>query len=355
MLVLLFACADPPAATPKPADPWADPTTVGPYTPVTDTAEIVSQDGVSLQVQAWFPSETPGSSLAKYDDFWESPSAVDSGPAACATPRPVVVFSHGNTGMRWQSFFLVERLASHGFVVGAPDHTGNTVFDNDESRKPELIVRRPRDVSDSFDWLVARSADPEDPLYGCVDPAAGYAVIGHSFGGYTALAVAGAVLDLGRAKEICEVGGWLCQHIPAIEAQYGVDAVIDGSDARIWASVPMAPAAYELLAGGLADIQIPVLQLAGDADTSVTLPEIELIVGDLTTEADLGVLLGGSHYSFSDACTIVPESDYCPAPLEDSIAHDRINAAILTRLRGLLGDTEAGAQFPPQATEWEWR
>ena len=54
--------------------------------------------------------------------------------------------------MRWQSPFLVEYLASHGFVVVAPDHTGNTIFDYDSGRMPE-VARRPHDIIDAADWL----------------------------------------------------------------------------------------------------------------------------------------------------------------------------------------------------------
>ncbi len=39
---------------------------------------------------------------------------------------PLVIYSHGNGGLRYVSAFLTEHLASHGFVVMAPDHTGNT-------------------------------------------------------------------------------------------------------------------------------------------------------------------------------------------------------------------------------------
>ena len=49
----------------------------------------------------------------------------DAAPADLS-PCPLVVFSHGNSGLRRQSTFLTTHLASWGFVVAAPDHTGNT-------------------------------------------------------------------------------------------------------------------------------------------------------------------------------------------------------------------------------------
>ena len=55
-------------------------------------------------------------------------------------PHPLIVFSHGNSGFRRQSTFLTTHLASRGFVVAAPDHTGNTLFEmvriqNEDERK----------------------------------------------------------------------------------------------------------------------------------------------------------------------------------------------------------------------------
>src|SRR5207249_11066554 len=50
-----------------------------------------------------------------------------------ATPgrgrHPLVAFSHGYGGHRGQSTFLCTHLSSHGFVVGAMDHTGNTMLE----------------------------------------------------------------------------------------------------------------------------------------------------------------------------------------------------------------------------------
>lgn len=49
---------------------------------------------------------------------------------AAPGPFPLVVYSHGNGGLRYVSAFLTEHLASHGFIVVAPDHVGNTAIDS---------------------------------------------------------------------------------------------------------------------------------------------------------------------------------------------------------------------------------
>src|SRR5215468_9770434 len=62
--------------------------------------------------------------------------AVRDAPRAPIDPAAgLVVFSHGFRGMRWQSTFLTVAMASHGYVVAAPDHQGNTMFDG--SATPE--------------------------------------------------------------------------------------------------------------------------------------------------------------------------------------------------------------------------
>lgn len=333
--------------------PWGDPAEVGPHPVGTQELAIESREGVPLTVQVWYPATQAPASPATYDGFFPSPTAGDSLPAACASPRPVVVFSHGNEGLRWQSFFLTERLASHGFVVVSPDHTYNTWLDADAERMAEVALRRPWDLADSFDHLLARSGSDGDALDGCADPDAGYAVVGHSFGGYTAFAAAGAFIDVAASLEVCATeGGWLCDAVEAYAATYGADAVIDRSDPRVWASVPMSPAGYEVLVGGLPSIPVPVLALTGDEDDLTPPRDVRAMYRDVSSEKHLGLLAGASHYTFSDACTILPSETFCAGSIDLELAHERIDAAVVSRLRQLLGDE--GVRFPPDDSEWSW-
>ena len=98
----------------------------------------------------------------------------------------------------------------------------------------DVLRRRPKDLTDTYDWLVQLSQDPGSELYGCVDEAAGFVVSGYSFGGYTALVTGGGLVNE--------------DDVP----------VHDISDDRVTAVVTFAPwNAYGLLSDGTAEMMCP--------------------------------------------------------------------------------------------------
>lgn len=85
-----------------------DPFAPGPF-PVdvrSGVATDAHRDGRSLRFQVW------------------SPAAQGR-----AARHPLVLYSHASGGHRLQSSFLLTHLASHGYIVAAGDHTGNTAAD----------------------------------------------------------------------------------------------------------------------------------------------------------------------------------------------------------------------------------
>jgi predicted dienelactone hydrolase len=118
----------------------------------------------------------------------EAPPAATS-----ATPWPVVIFSHYHTSTRYDMAEVMERLASHGIVVAAPDHVDNTLWDQLAGTAvgvtTEFLSVRSSDVSSVLDRLLdPGAAELPTDLRGRLD-ASRVAVMGHSFGAATTGAV----------------------------------------------------------------------------------------------------------------------------------------------------------------------
>ena len=242
---------------------------VGHFAAATRDDEITTATGQQLRVQTWYPADPAATEQPHVYNGLIAGTALDGPVHACQGVRPVVMFSHGNGGMRFQSMFLTEHLATRGWVVVAPDHEGNTAFDLDSDRAGEHTIRRPRDISQTFDWLIGELAGTGGPLDGCVDPAAGYAIVGHSFGGYTSVALTSATITSEHAGSCAP--GWLCSDTEAWLLAHPESDPADLRDDRIWASVPMTPAAYEILAPTLGENTVPTLVLGGTYDTLTTM------------------------------------------------------------------------------------
>lgn len=102
--------------------------------------------------------------------------------AAAPGPWPLVLFSHCHACTRFSSFAVAEHLASHGFVVAAPDHTGNTLWDqlggNVSGLNGDTLDARVADLGATLDDVLAGAGLPE----GLTVDAARVGALGHSFG-----------------------------------------------------------------------------------------------------------------------------------------------------------------------------
>src|SRR5205823_10055607 len=114
---------------------------------------------------------------------------------------PLILYSHASGGHRRQAAFLCTHLASHGYLVAAADHTGNTALDRAELARraaagqaltPEareayiqqIIADRVPDLRCLLDELLAGAAgEVSDQID---DQRIG--LIGWSFGGWAVLA-----------------------------------------------------------------------------------------------------------------------------------------------------------------------
>ena len=152
---------------------------------------------------------------------------------------PLVVVSHGSGSSPFLFRDLAARLVRHGHVVAVVEHPGDHRNDRSRSDTDENLVARPRHVRRAIDAVLA------DGELGPHVRSDRVAVIGHSLGAYTALAVAGGT-PWSKAGEPLAVA-W---------------------DPRIGALVLLAPAAYGYVPdGSLARVTAPMLVYTGAADT----------------------------------------------------------------------------------------
>jgi hypothetical protein len=195
-----------------------------------------------LPVDVWYPAAAH-SAAPPADHPLGCEHAAQQDPAPAAGPFPLVVFSHGNSGMRRQSTFLTTHLASWGMVVAAPDHSGNTFADmasiRDESERQrvhfEARRNRPFDLRAVIDRVIAG-----DAAWPAVDEAR-VGSLGHSYGGWTAL----------KAPGVDPRVGAVCGLAPASEPFVGRKAFEPGE-------LPLADGRPVLVVAGLDDVLIDI-------------------------------------------------------------------------------------------------
>jgi len=99
---------------------------------------------------------------------------------------PLLLYSHGVCGIQIQSRFFVETLASWGFLVAAPGHTGDTRNDPDcRDNFGDSYLNRAADISFLIDELLA-IGKTDAPIAPRVRKRR-IGMTGHSFGGNTTL------------------------------------------------------------------------------------------------------------------------------------------------------------------------
>jgi len=101
--------------------------------PAVDDASFLPRDTIreflgqwdDLVIRMLEEEGAPPEELANFDR--ETGAARDAPINVDSAPFPMLLFSHGNGGVRFQNFTMCEYLASHGFIIIAPDHTGNAL------------------------------------------------------------------------------------------------------------------------------------------------------------------------------------------------------------------------------------
>ncbi len=296
---LAVAPGDLTASIPLPKD--INPAAPGPF--------IVSQRTLSLR-------DTARQRVIPVELYWHR----DASPNEETNRKPLVVLSHGFGADRYFLDYIAKHLASYGFTVASVEHPGSNVqaltnlpIDPELAESPSRLLPatefldRPRDVSFVLDQLAQIGAG--NSFYSGLFNTEDVTIIGHSLGGYTGLALAGATLDLRSLQDFCQniqplvvsPADWLqCAAVDLPEQ------VADLKDGRINQVIAMNPLVGRLFGeAGLSKVTVPTLLLTGTQD-SVT-PTLEQQLKPFTQLAGpkyLLAVIGGTHLSVGDPANV---------------------------------------------------
>lgn len=262
---------------------------------------------------------------------------------------PLILFSHGFEGIRFQSFFHIAHLASHGFIVASPDHHGNTIPDGLAGVVDDATaVNRAFDMKFLMDQLLDAGTESGAVYAAAIDPER-IGMSGHSYGGYEAFILTGG-----------EVRGTSLDETTVTLGTF--------TDARVKAILPMAPRTMRRVdAVTLPDeyfqtVRVPTLIIGSELDmTDPFFVDAMRAFDNLPVGAELvglAEILGGGHNTFTDLCELQPEvldlvggaEEGCmPRHLPWKHAHDLINYLALNFFDGILrGNDEALRRLTPE-------
>lgn len=308
--------------------PLQDPSQAGPWRAGVKTVELT--DGArnrKFKVDVWYPITPTGAAGSnntyELDSFIGTIASIDSPARRDAQPEPgtwpVVLFSHGFGGIRFQSYFLTERLATHGFVVISPDHPGNTLADfaelgNDQAAA-QSAMDRPLDLLYALDRAIAGTLG----VAVTVDPDR-VGATGHSFGAWSSLEIA-------------------------------------RRDPRIKIAFPLAPGFRNgATPDFVAMLARPLLFVGGSLDDTCEFPANQELPYMIAQQPKyLLEVMGAGHLDFSNLCEVALArqfiDDGCdPANIDPAVVQQRTNrVGVAFALRYLRDDPRYDALLDPNA------
>ncbi|MBN8757933.1 MULTISPECIES: alpha/beta hydrolase family protein [Variovorax] len=277
-------------------------------------------DAPPTVVALYYPTQAPARSI---------PMGPFTVRAAIQAPpddkfKGLIVLSHGIGGTELGHTSIAEALARGGYLVAALRHPGDNWQEHSlmQQGAKAYFTERPRQISRVIDALL------QDPQWKdrIARDAEGFRVgaVGHSAGGYTVLAVAGAQADLSRIGRHCESEG----AADPIFCNAGRNARSTGStaaapasapaasllpslrDPRVRAVVAMAPAGQPFTAASLAAIRVPTRIYEAQQDRFLV-PRFhaEWVAQNMPT-AELERIPNAWHFAFMDTpATSIPSDD----------------------------------------------
>jgi dienelactone hydrolase len=278
--------------------PEYDPFTRGPHPVGVRTFETADADGArTVPVEVWYPATSAhaGQDLdPDTRDTYEllagsppSPQDAVRDAEAADEASTAIVFSHGFAGHRRQTTHLCTHLASHGYVVAAPDHVGNTTADvigwmmggappsDMRGYFQQCAEVRPRDMSRTLDGLLSGE-------FGVQARDDGAGIAGHSFGGWTTLQTTARDNRIVAALPLAPAGG-ASESIGSDDPRTAFRELLDLNWGRA----------------------VPTMMIVADEDSVLPFDGMHDLRRQVESIGRMVVLINADHYHFCDNTELV--------------------------------------------------
>lgn len=220
------------------------------------------------------------------DEMPETSQEATRDAEAADGKRPLIMYWHGGYGHRRELAAMCVFLASHGFVVAAPDFPGDHIahtFGSDPliKHKPvdESAKARPQQAAEMIERIVTSS----DPFLSSIVDGSRVGSFGLSLGGFTTLAVNSESTRLKASVAIAPASGKRSP-VPGMER---ISRLLDVDNWKSNASTFL---------------------LTGELDSFVILEDVRELFARLRGEKRLAVLNRGGHIHWADNAELVHES-----------------------------------------------
>ena len=229
---------------------------------------------------------------------------------AAGSKNPLVILSHGYAANRRFLTYIARHLASHGYTVASLEHPGSSInmlsdseFDLEALLSPQELLNRPQDVSFILNELARlnRHSSTFQDQFNTDD----VTIIGHSLGGYTALALAGGELDLMAVRRFCQnvtpIGRSPADWLQCSGAQLP-NGTMNLQDHRIQSAIALNPIISHLFGDqGLSEVDIPTLIFSSSKDAITPSLSNQLKpFAQLSGKKYLLSAIGATHMSVTD-------------------------------------------------------
>jgi predicted dienelactone hydrolase len=160
---------------------------------------VLTSDNARLGVMLWYPTRRNSASYHTSFGIWVLRAEKNVAPAPLLAP--VILISHDMVDTNISQHEIASALASAGFIVIAPSHTGDSIENASAAYSAASLYYRPLQIREALDAVL------EEPDFEGLLDTRRIGLLGSGAGALTVLQLCGVDLDYGAYARYCDSAG----------------------------------------------------------------------------------------------------------------------------------------------------